>query len=174
MTPRSLFIIILKVIGLFFLKNAVEVVPQFISTLTYLFQPNDFKNGVYYLLGTTLIFAIYIFLTHQLLFKTSSILDKLELDKGFKEEYFNLNFSSSSILSIALITIGGLILTNEIPNLCKALYQYTQHKTIEDFTGNKPDLTYSVFTAAKVVIGIIIIKERNQIINFIQKGQKEE
>ena len=173
MTPRSLFLIVLKILGLFFLKNVIETIPQLISTISYLTQPNNFDSGIFFLIGTTLLFWYYIFLTYHLLFNADKILDKLNLDKGFSEEIFAFNITDSSILTTALIIIGGLILAEEIPNLCKALYQYIQHKTIERHTGNKVDFSYCIFAGVKIILGLLLLGERKRIVNFIEERQKK-
>jgi len=82
-------------------------------------KPNSFdpNEGIFIFLGTTVILAFYIFVTYQLFFRTNNILDKLKLDRGFTQDEFSFEIPKSSTLTIALIVIGGLILTNEIPNL---------------------------------------------------------
>jgi len=174
MTPRSLFNIVLKIFGLFFLKNIIETVPQLISTILFMLKPNSFdpNEGIFIFLGTTVILAFYIFVTYQLFFRTNNILDKLKLDRGFTQDEFSFEIPKSSTLTIALIVIGGLILTNEIPNLCKALYQYIQQKSIQRDTENKPDLSYAISTGAKIILGLLILGERKRIVEFVEQRQK--
>jgi magnesium-transporting ATPase (P-type) len=174
MTPRSLFNIVLKIFGLFFLKNIIETVPQLISTIAFMLNQNSFDpyEGIFVFLGTTLILAFYIFVTYELFFKTNVILDKLKLDKGFTQDQFSFELPKSSTLTVALIIIGGIILTNEIPNLCKALYQYIQQKTILRYTEKQPDLSYAVMTGAKIILGLLILGERKRIVEFIESKQK--
>jgi len=174
MTPRSLFNIVLKIFGLFFLKNIIETVPQLISTILFMLKLNSFdpNEGIFIFLGTTVILAFYIFVTYQLFFRTNNILDKLKLDRGFTQDEFSFEIPKSSTLTIALIVIGGLILTNEIPNLCKALYQYIQQKSIQRYTENKPDLSYAISTGAKIILGLLILGERKRIVEFVEQRQK--
>jgi hypothetical protein len=110
--------------------------------------------------------------TYELFFKTNVILDKLKLDKGFTQDQFSFELPKSSTLTVALIIIGGIILTNEIPNLCKALYQYIQQKTILRYTEKQPDLSYAVMTGAKIILGLLILGERKRIVEFIESKQK--
>lgn len=108
MTPRSLFNIVLKIFGLFFLKNIIETVPQLISTIAFMLNQNSFDpyEGIFVFLGTTLILAFYVFVTYELFFKTNVIRDKLKLDKGFTQDQFSFVLPKSSTLTIALIIIG--------------------------------------------------------------------
>ncbi len=153
------------------------MIPQFISTI-FILKPNSFEEGfeegISILFITGLIFAFYIFLTYQLFFNTNEIVDKLKLDNGFKEDNFSLSLNFSTTITIALIIIGGLILAGEIPNLCKGLYQYLQNKSIQKYTLNKVDFSYIIFTAVKIILGLLLIGERKRIIEFINQRQKTE
>jgi len=171
MTPRSLFNIILKIFGLFFLKNIIEVVSELISTMLYMFKPTSFDHNeeILIFLAMVLVLVFYIFITYQFLFKTNNILEKLKLDRGFAQEEFSFNISQSTIFTIALIVIGGLILANEIPNLVSALYQYIQQQSAQRYTGNKPNLSYAILTGAKIIVGLLILGERKRIAEFVAR-----
>lgn len=138
------------------------------------FSISKTRHYAWLFLGTTVILAFYIFVTYQLFFRINNLLDKLKLDRGFTQDEFLLEIPKSSILPIALIVVGGLILTNEIPNLCKALYQYIQQKSIQRYTENKPDLSYAIMTGAKIILGLLILGERKRIVEFVEERQKAD
>ena len=122
--------------------------------------------------GSIILFMFYGIVTYFLLFKTNYFLNILKLESGFQEETLVFEISKVSILTIALIVIGGLILTNEIPNLCIAIYQYIQEKSIQSFTGNFPDFRYLLVGLVKIILGLLILGERARIVQFIERKTK--
>jgi len=171
MTPGSLFNIILKIFGLFFLREIVNTIPQLVSSLLYFTKSNGAGEGIFVFIVTLVILAFYGIVAYQLLFKTNLILDKLKLDKGFNQEEFNFNLSTSMILTIAIIVTGAVILTNEIPNLCKQVFSYFQEKRSTNGM-TKPDFSYSIISAVKIIIGLLLIGERKRIAEFINRRQQ--
>ncbi len=177
MTPKTLFNIILKIFGLFFLKDIIETLGQFIVAVPYLFNGNtnsfDPNQRILLFIGTTTILAYYIFIAYLLFFKTNYFIEKLKLDQGFAQNEFLFQISRSSILTIALIVIGGIILTNEVPFLCKGLYQYIQQLSIQRYGGTKPDISYTLITVVKIILALLIIGERKRIVAFAEIRQKK-
>ena len=181
MTPKSLFNIILKIFGLFFLREIIYIIPQLISSIPYFTKPDSFgeqqfsSGDIIPFVLTLVALAFYVFIIYQLLFNTNKIIDKLKLDKGFNQQEFSFNISTSLILTISLIVIGGIILTNEIPDFCRYVFSYFQEKNI--MRGNpKPNYSYIVISGVKIILGLLIIGERKRIVEFIVKRQagKEE
>ena len=127
------------------------------------------------LIVTLIAIAFYVFIIYQLLFNTNRIIDKLKLEQGFNQQEFSFNISTSLILTISLIVIGGVILTNEIPNFCRNIFSYFQEK---NFTHGmtKPNYSYIVVSGVKIIIGLLIIGERKRIVDFVEKRKvtKEE
>jgi hypothetical protein len=50
--------------------------------------------------------AIFLLLIRLLVFRPTWIIDKLKLDKCFREETIDLNVKSTTVLTIAIIVIG--------------------------------------------------------------------
>jgi hypothetical protein len=171
MTPRSLFSIILKIFGLFFLREIVNTIPQLVSSLLYFTKSEGVGEGTFVFIGTLVILAFYSFVVHQLLFKTNVILEKLKLDQGYSQEEFTFNISTSMVLTIAIVVTGGVILINEIPNLCRHLFSYFQEKRLTQGM-TKPDFSYSIISAVKIMIGLLLIGERKRIVEFVERRQK--
>ena len=175
MTPRSLFNIILKIFGLFFLREIINTIPQVISSALFYYNGTNIESILTSLIVSIIVLLFYIFLATQLLFKTNKYLDYLKLDQGFDEhelsfdqqDEFSIGLSSTVILNIALIVIAGMILTEEIPNFCRQLYLYFDQR-ISTYNPSRPDLSYMVFGGAKILIALLLLGERKWIINFIE------
>lgn len=168
MTPRNLFIVILKIFGLFFLREIVITIPQLFSYFFYLAQPYGMKEGFVSIALTGIILIFYGYIVYLLLFRTNDILNKLKIAEGFDQEEFTFNISASKILTIALLVTAGVILIIEVPNLCRQLFVYFQQKRMIQGIG-KPDLSYSIISVVKIIIGLLLIGERRRIISFLQK-----
>ena len=151
MTIRTLFTIILKVLGIFFIKNFIETLPQLLSLLNFM---NDFAGNQKLIIGLcefSLMLFILGLLSYLLLFKTDLIIDKLQLDKGFKEEVIPLNIHRTTILSIAIIMIGGLLIINELGNFCRQLFLYYQEVRLskQNYLSKNPNILYSIISFVK-------------------------
>jgi len=172
MTPRSLFNIILKILGIFFIKDFLVLIPQLLSSILYLTNSDSRTEGVWVFLTTLLILLVYWFVSYYLVFKTESIIDALRLDKGFDQSTLPINIHRSTILSISIIVIGGLLVVNELPNFCRQLFSYFQEKRLTHGMTD-PSIVYSVVSAVKIIIGIILIMGQRQIVNFIEVKRKK-
>jgi hypothetical protein len=170
MTTRSLFNIILKILGIFFIKDILATIPQLLSITLY-FKEGDTPGAFWILITTLLILLVYGVVSYYLIFRSNLIIDKLKLDKGFDQETIPLNIHRSTILSISIIVIGGLIVADEIPNLCRQLFNYfLEKRTTYGLT--HPNISSSVLSASKILIGLLLIGNQRQIVNFIERKRK--
>jgi hypothetical protein len=179
MEPKTFFKIILKIFGLFFLKDIIVMIPQLFSVIELFMEQGSsvnqptVSNGS---AGFTIFFIIlifYCFIVYQLLFNTSYILSKLRLDKGFDQEVFSFKFSTASILTVALLVTAGIILTEEIPSFCEAAFFLFQVKSITPNISN-PGYSNLVISAVKIILALLLIGERKSIIGWIVKGNTEK
>jgi hypothetical protein len=179
MTPRSLFKIILKIFGLFFFREIIITVPQFISSIVLHFtNSGTVVEGVFRFAIQAIIILFYGFIIAQLLFNTTSILDKFKLDQGFDEEEFSfeneskkgkffIGISASMVLTIALLVTAGVILVNEIPHLCKELFLYLA----ESRSLGNHDVSYIIIAIVKILIALLLIGERKRIVQFVEDSK---
>jgi hypothetical protein len=167
MTTRSLFNIILKILGIFFIKDILATLPQLLSIILYLTKADTVDESIWTLVMTILILLVYGLVSYYLIFKSDLIIDKLKLDKGYDHETIPLNIHRSTILSISIIVMGGLIIADEIPNLCRQLFAYFQEKRMT-YGQTNPSISYSVLAGAKIVIGLLLIGNQRLIVNFIE------
>jgi hypothetical protein len=83
MTPRSLFNIILKVLGIFFIQDFLAAIPQLLSVISYFTTPDARQEAVWALTTSLLVLFAYGIVSYYLIFRTDVIIDKLRLEKGF-------------------------------------------------------------------------------------------
>jgi len=172
MTPRTLFNIILKILGIFFIKDFLAAIPQLLSVMLYLTKSDSIPEAIWTLVTTILILVAYGVVSFLLIFKTNYVIDILKLDQGFEEETLSLNIHRSTILSISIIVIGGLLVADELPNFCRQLFSYFQEKRMT-YGQTNPSLSYSIVSAVKIIIGMILMTGQRQIVNLIERQRKK-
>jgi len=172
MTSRSLFIIILKVLGIFFIKNILVAAANFFPAIIQMKASGEDFGGAEFMSFVILILEclVYFLLTYLLLFKPDWIVDKLKLEQGFQQETFNLNIHRSIILRIVILVLGGLILVDALPLVVEQLTYFIRMKK-EYFQEAKID--YVILYASKALVGIFLISYNRLIVNFIEYKRKQ-
>jgi hypothetical protein len=171
MSPRTLFNIILKIIGLLFVKDILALIPQ-ISSVILAFENNNVSVAIWILSTTLLILAAYWLVAYYLIFRTELVIDKFSLDKDFPQETISLNVHRSTVLSISIIVIGGLLLADSIPELCRQIFYYFQEKRLT-YGQTQPRVDYMITSVAKVILGLVLIGSQRQIVNLIERQRKK-
>jgi hypothetical protein len=172
MTPKTLFTIILKIIGLYFIRNLLLTIPQLLSVILYL------KNGqtleaVWNLIANGIIVLLELLICNYLIFKTDWIIQKLKLTEGFDQEIIPFNMHRSTILSITIMVIGGLILVDEIPNLCRQVYVYIEERRM-NYSGVHKEVPYIILSVIKIVIGSLMLAENRRIVSLIDRSKVKQ
>jgi hypothetical protein len=172
MTSRSLFNIILKILGIFIIKDLLEAIAQIFVVFSLFDKPNAMPEEFWTLLATIAVFLVEVFICYILIFKTEWVIRVLKLERGFDQEIVPLNMHRSTILSISIIVIGGWLLANEIPNFCRQLFVYFQEKRMDNARPH-PSIQYIVVSGVKIVIGILLIAEQRLFVNLIELQRKK-
>ena len=176
MTPRSLLIVILRVLGIILLRALVLSATELVSSVWYIFY--------YGISGSDVLFGVFITLIHilivlalgyWLIFKTEILIDKFGLDKGFSETVFQFNINSHSILQLGLIITGAVILFWELPELVKNIYTTWQKNYMAGLTiPPKTDWSPVCVSVVRIILALLIIGERKRIIDFLVKENKND
>src|SRR5450432_3459101 len=104
MTPKTLFTIILKIIGLFFIRDLLLSIPQLLSFILYL-KNRETLVAVWNLISDGIFILLELLICYYLIFKTDWIIHKLKLTEGFDQEIIPFNMHRSTILSISVMVI---------------------------------------------------------------------
>lgn len=114
---------------------------------------------------------IYLLILRLFVFKTSWLIDKLHLEKGFKEERIDLNISQTTVLTIATIVVGALIFVNSFPTLCQQTFIFLRDKKMFSESQNSG---WIIFHSVKTIIGYLLMTNSKIIVRFIDKQSKPE
>lgn len=171
MTPRSLFNIVLKILGLFLFKEIILLLPQIFNVFYFVITGSPFSQAAWVLFTTLLTIVLYWIAGYFLIFKSERIINEFKLDKGFDQETIPLNIHRSTILSISVIIIGGILIANALPEFCQNVYQY--YLKIRYYYDPNAETSNMMLSGSKVVIGIILIVVQRSIVNAIEFHRKK-
>jgi hypothetical protein len=170
MKIRTFWTFLLKILGLYIVLGGIDVIAQFLSTTYYLFADDSSDNIIKLsLFGMVVIMIlVYYLVLRFFVFKPNLIIDKLKLDKGFEEEEIKLDDNSSTILRIAIIVIGGLILVDSLPVLCKNVFIFFQQESLfRNYSGTG----WIIFGVVKSIIGYLLLTNNQFFVDLIKKGK---
>jgi uncharacterized protein YacL len=162
-TKKDFFRLILKLFGLYIaISLIISVFPGNVSLLLYHY---DIIEIIWFIVSIVFIYFIFRFL----FFKTDKIIQRLKLDKGFDEDKFEFqNFNSESILKLATIVTGGLLLINNIPVFLGNVLYFIKYTV---FISQWVSFGESFF---KVVIGYLILTNYNKVSKLLKTKSTEE
>jgi hypothetical protein len=175
MTPRTLFTILVKLFGLSVLIDALISIPQLLGTASMIGVSYSTDTSMAIIIGIILIAvvaALYLIVIRICLFKTDSIISKLSLDKHFKEEKFDVSIDLATVLPIAIIVVGGLIIVDALPAFCRQLLSYIEQKRSFGTDFENPSLGWILFYCAKLLIGYLLVSNNRKLTCWIQDKGK--
>lgn len=167
MTIRAFWILLIKVIGIWFLFESLSVLGEFITTmLSFLEEPDIIITWIILTLITILLYfgALLLFV-----FRAEWLVNVLKLEKGIKEERIELSSNQEQLLRLATIIIGGLLIILSFPDFCRELFHFMQFKVI---LRESPSLVPLVFLIVKTIIGFLMMTNGDRIARFIDKKSK--
>lgn len=167
MKIRTFWIFLLKIFGLWLLISLLSVFPQFVSAMGIFFSYDESIISIVYILAVMLIITgLYFILMRYLIFSANNIVDRLKLDQGFPEDSIHNNISSTMILTIATIIIGGIIFIDAVPMLTKQIFVFIQQQNV---FRQDPQAGWILFYAVKAVIGYLLMTNSISVVNFITR-----
>ena len=180
MTARNLFSIILKVLALFFIRDFFAMLPQ-LFTLISMSGYGEFMNEetgfISPIIATILSIGAYGLMAYALLFRTEWVVDTLRMEKGFSKEPLPLSIHRSTVLTIAVIIVGALLVLNAIPVLLAQLVLYVQFfrsETDNMMNPYGPDNTETIINTAELLLGLLILGYQREIVNYIEYRSRKK
>lgn len=173
MTIKTFWTILIKTIGIALVLSSLTVIGQFLVVLP-MFGKNVNTDLITLILGLgalIVVISLYIFVLWLFVFRTAWLIDKLHLEKGFAEETINLNIQQSTVLSIAVIVLGGLVFIDSFPQLCRQTFIFFQMKTM--VMENRHSATL-VFLLIKTILGFLLMTNSKSVAKFIDRESNPE
>ena len=174
MKATDLFIVILKVFGIYLIKDIFLTIPPLLYETGKLWQLSETYSILSFMLYLLLL-AVRVLIVYLLLFKTEYLVAKLQLTRGLSEEPIRTNMHRSSLYTIAIICTGVIVLVFAIPDLIYELYQWYEYldsrkRYITDYSFDFGGLLTSI---ARVIVGLLLLGNQKQLVNFIELRQRQ-
>jgi uncharacterized membrane protein YidH (DUF202 family) len=173
MTPKSIFTIILKIFGLWFILGLMQVLPNSASIIPLIIQ-EDLLLLIISSIFIAISLGIYIFVIWLFLFKTGLIIDKLSLDKHFDQSSFEINIQQRTVIQISIIILGGLICIDALPMFINEVLNYLRMGQFEGTLTEFPNFNYIVINGLKLVFGYLLMTNSKRVTNWVDKQKEEE
>ena len=165
MTLRDLFSVILKIMGIFFIRDLFNSLPQLLVVFQSFIQ-GDYSESIWSLFAVVMIFSIQGYIFYSLIFNTSWIIDKMKLTEDFDWEPIPFRIHRSTVIQIAVVVIGGLLLIDEIPNFSRRIFIYFQQRKAL-YHGYDSEGSYVILSVVKIILAVLILSEHRRIVSFI-------
>ena len=169
MKIRTFWNILLKILGIYLVVRGLNIVSQSFSVLFYAEE-----EIIYYTIIAIGVAAAYFFILWLFVFKTTWLIDKLQLEKEFDEEKIELKDDFSAILSIAIIVIGGIMIVDSLPWLCSSIFSFYRNKKMFCPSSENPATAWLILYTIKTVIGYLLMTNSRPIAAFICRKNKEK
>lgn len=166
MTKRDFFILIIKLFGLFSLITSLfSILPSSISFALWEFD-------IFTAIGVIILSVLIVVLFVLLITKADKVVTILKLSEKFDDDKIEIgNLNPINIVKLAIITIGGLLIINNIPEvLIHTLFAFK-----DDHSGMTYD-TIDKFNWAvsgiKLILGFLLMTNYNSISTFLNTKEK--
>lgn len=177
MTPHNLFNIILKILGIFFLRDFLVTLPQLLSLISLYINFSGDDGMISPVIATIISVLAYAYIAYMLILKTDVVINKLKMLNGFKDEVLPLNIHRSVVLNIAIIVVGLLLIIKAIPSIISQVILYferMQHTYGVPGIEPGPETTKIVFLVSELIIGLLLIGNSRKIVSFIELKRKSK
>jgi hypothetical protein len=174
MRAKDLFIIILKVFGIYLIKDVLLSIPPVLNSFLQMFDVSG-ATAFFSLIVSLLFLGLHFVIVYLLLFKTSFLVSKLNLTSELSEEPLVVNLHRSSVYTIAIIVTGLLILTFSIPNLIEQFYLLYEYNDLRKrlFAPSPYDYSGLIFAIAEVIIGLLFLGNQRTLVNYIESKRRK-
>jgi len=175
MNIKELFSVILKVLGIFFLKDIIIALPSFFGVFISFFG-NDIEGTIITSVLSLASIGIYCAIIYLLIFKTNWVISKLKLTDDFAETPLQINLHRSTVVSIAIIFTGIFIITQSVPGIIRETVEFIKYRreTRGLLNIGRPfEYAWFVAQVAEFIIGLILVGYHKYIGNFIEHRRKK-
>ncbi|HLP39823.1 hypothetical protein [Lacibacter sp.] len=173
MKAKDLFIIILKVFGIYLIKDVLTAIPPVLNSFFQMFEVSG-AMAFFSLIISLLYLGIYVGIVYLLLFKTSLLVSKLKLASELSDEPLVVNLHRSSVYTIAIIITGLLVLTFSIPDLVKQIYFFYEFNDSRKrlFAPSPFDYSRMIIAITEVIIGLLFLGNQRTLVNYIESKRR--
>ena len=171
MTPKSLWNILIKLFGCLFFHQFFTLVTVFISAFIVVIQSNYMSSELLTTaFGQLLLAGVNLILASICIFKTTWVIEKLQLCKGIDQDWLDLNISLHSFLFVASVVFGCVLFLSAVPDLCIHFYSMMQQiSRSSTSSASETIICKLIIDVLQLVIGYFLITENKAVVRFIER-----
>lgn len=174
MKASDLFLIILKVFGIYLIKDVLISIPPVLYSML---QMSELSMGmaITNLILSIFVLGIYTGICYLLLFQGKWIISKLQLTSGLTDEPLAMNPHRSAVLTIAIIISGIVILVFSVPQLVRSIYDWAVYMDLRKAMLDSGDYNYEkmIVSFCEVALGLLFLGNQRLIVNFIESRRRQ-
>ncbi len=175
MTPKSLFIIIVRVMGLLLIVGMLQAIPELIQFLGAL----AFNGGELSLLAIFLFVSViltYFYIAQRFLIRADKLVSKFALADNFDEEIFDVNIDQTTIVKIAIVFVGGYTMIHSFVPLLLSIYAMLQNWGPQEpfYINRNYDFYHLVYHTLMLLIGYYLMGNSKTIVSYIESKEKSK
>ncbi len=167
MTVKTLFAIILKLIGLWILVNCFANLLQVVLEAFAFATTRDSNNNTN-VANLSIAIVLYYFsqfaIIYLFLVKTNWLITTLRLTENFESDTIHISLNAITILQIALIIMGSWLFVTSITEFCNQVYSNYQYKPIVNSFANNFIL---ITNFIKAVAAVVLITNSKWVANIL-------
>ena len=168
MTVKTLFAIILKLIGLWILVNCFANLLQVVLEAFAFATTRDSNNNTANVANLSIAIVLYYFsqfaIIYLFLVKTNWLITTLRLTENFESDTIHISLNAITILQIALIIMGSWLFVTSITEFCNQVYSNYQYKPIVNSFANNFIL---ITNFIKAVAAVVLITNSKWVANIL-------
>jgi hypothetical protein len=170
MTIRTLWMLILRLLGVSVVFSTLSYAPIFIQQLTFSFLLNEAPPDFLLVFSIGVVLLTFFILIRYLIFFPVTVIDKLKLDQGYPESSINLNVRPGVILSIGIFVLGGILFVENLPFAFKKILESigSAHITLAE---EKPDYIW-VVPSIQALLGYLLMTNSRAVAAFVMRFNK--
>jgi hypothetical protein len=173
MTPGSLLNLVLKILGIFFIRDVLEALSQLVSVLVYFPLYSTRIEAVKSLTVASVSLFLYLLLSLLLIFRTERLVRLMGLDRRLPAQPGFTMLHRSEVLKIAIIFLGLWILVSAVPEAVRQVIYYLQEVRLYTRMAH-PDLSYLFMAGVKIVFGLALVIWNRKIASMIEVKRKNK
>jgi len=169
MSARTLFIIVLRILGILSVRTAILALFQSIGSL-FLLGSLTHESILYSnIVSNVVVTGVFFGVSWALIFKAGYIVDRFKLAQDMTP-VLQFRIDIRDALRIALVVTGAILLVYELPTLISNIAEKLDAGEPVLFSdGNTVTWRPAILSAIRVVIALLIIGERKRILDVLLK-----
>lgn len=169
MNLKSLLTVVLIIMGIYIIVQAILLTPQILSASFYYFKNASNADSFYYLFTSIFTIILYFLSGWFFISKTDKITSMIIKPNQLDADFSSFKIHRSTVLTIAIILIGGLTLINEIPQLILHVYNYRLELSVN------PDAKFDqvILSIIKIVLGFSLLYYNRRAVSWIESQNRK-